>query len=875
MFDLSNYRVYQYYEMFKNTMKVPEAICLTKNNVLEEDNCQQYDDIDHKLQNKNKKYQKKDKSRIDLVLAADNEEDNYKIQERHNFFKVLRNKRLNISKKAILSFDKKTKFWIVYTPFDVLCDAAEDLKLHLPTVQDDIEINLWYSKALKKLRACWDRYDPFAIRNSYFNKSKFYFADVFDKSRLCEFYNGNNKNKLFSQAYRSLITYHILQTTSWCSDFRIKCGLSYLMHNNVFTDCYPVHDGVILKGSNLKPVSTKQKLYEEWGSFKQIFKYQPIDAIKDYFGVKIAFYFDWLGFYTLFLIPVSLLGILCCLYGGLSLMWFEPTKEICSQKKNFHFYMCPLCDKDCNYFYLDETCLYARIAHVFDNSATPMLSVFMSLWSVLYLEYWKRRQYTLSYKWHSKNFYEVETLRPEYCEAAVQKRVNPVTKETEPFISTKDYFFKVCGELSVVFLFMCLVIAATMGVIVYRGAVFILKAHSNSKLLVACSASVISLIIINVLRILYKRIAKKLTEWENPRTKSDFEKSFTFKMFWFQFCNAYSSVFYIAFFKNAYFVGWPGDRKYFINRNISLEGCSAQGCFLELSIQLVVLMAGQQLIGNIPEFVLPFLKKKYNSWKHLIANKNVPIYENDYQLNRIEKHNELFLYGEYEEVVLQYGFVTMFIAAFPLAPLIALVTNLIEIRIDAKKLITQFRRPIPMLDKGIGVWYNILVTVTAFSVMVNGCVIALTSEFIPRIVYKYKYSSDHSLNGYLNWSLSYYNVTNFKEYEKPLQTPLHPICRFAGFHDSKSPYDFNKTHWEVWTVRLTFVFIFQFVISGTSRLLAWFIPDRPTSLCLKIRRQQHLAKEAEKLYKIKIRKRMPDINVHGDGASELDLNLML
>nr|XP_047139556.1 anoctamin-7 [Hydra vulgaris] len=816
---------------------------------------------------------------IDLVLAADNDGDKSKSQKRHSFFEALQIKRLKLSKKAILSNDKKTKFWIVYAPFDVLCDAAEDLKLHLPTVQNDIKVNLWYSKTLKKLRACWNRYDPFIIENSYFNKTKTYFADIFDKSRLNEFYNGNHKDKLFSQTDRSRIVFHILETTSWCSNYQIKRGLSYLMHENVFTDCYPIHDGPISKDDVRQVLSTRIKLYLEWGTFKQIFKYQPIDAIKDYFGVKVAFYFDWLGFYTLFLIPVSFLGILCCLYGGLSLMWFEPTKDICSLKNSSQYYMCPLCDKDCNYFYINETCLYAQLTHIFDNDATPMLSVFMSLWSVLYLEYWKRRQHILSYKWHSMNFYEEETLRPEYCEAAVHKHINPVTKAIEPFISKKEYLFKVCGELSVVLLFMCLVIAATVGVIVYRGAVFILLAHSNSKLLVACSASVISLIIINILRNLYKWLAKKLTDWENPRTKSDFEKSFTVKMFWFQFCNTYSSVFYVAFFKNSYFVGWPGDRKHFMNENIRLEGCSEQGCFLELSIQLVVLMGGQQLVRNIPEFVMPYLKKKYNSWKHLTDGRDVPIFEEDYQLYRIEKHAELFLYEEYEEVVLQYGFVTMFIAAFPLAPLIALFTNLIEIRIDAKKLITQFRRPIAMLEKGIGVWYNILVTVTAtavqpnikktawFSVMVNGCVIALTSEFIPRTVYKYKYSNS-SLIGYLDWSLASYNVSNFKEHEKPLQNPQYPICRFAGFHESVSPYGFNKIYWEIWAVRFAFVFIFQSVVSGTSRLLAWFIPDKPTSLCLKIRRQRHLAKEAEKLYKIKIRKQISGIDVLEDDVSE-------
>ena len=36
---------------------------------------------------------------------------------------------------------------------------------------------------------------------------------------------------------------------------------------------------------------------------------------------------------------------------------------------------------------------------------------------------------------------------------------------------------------------------------------------------------------------------------EHPRTDSEFNDSFTFKMFFFQFINFYSSIFYIAFFK--------------------------------------------------------------------------------------------------------------------------------------------------------------------------------------------------------------------------------------------------------------------------------------------------------------------------------------
>ena len=38
------------------------------------------------------------------------------------------------------------------------------------------------------------------------------------------------------------------------------------------------------------------------------------------------------------------------------------------------------------------------------------------------------------------------------------------------------------------------------------------------------------------------------------------------------------------------------------------------------------------------------------------------------------------LFNEYLEIVIQFGFITIFVAAFPLAPLFALLNNILEIR---------------------------------------------------------------------------------------------------------------------------------------------------------------------------------------------------
>ncbi len=51
---------------------------------------------------------------------------------------------------------------------------------------------------------------------------------------------------------------------------------------------------------------------------------------------------------------------------------------------------------------------------------------------------------------------------------------------------------------------------------------------------------------------------------------------------------------------------------------------------------------------------------------------------------------------------IQFGFVTIFVAAFPLAPLFALLNNTIEIRSDANKFVTQLQRPMAVRAQDIG-----------------------------------------------------------------------------------------------------------------------------------------------------------------------------
>lgn len=70
--------------------------------------------------------------------------------------------------------------------------------------------------------------------------------------------------------------------------------------------------------------SMRYLLYTEWSSLRKWYKYQPLDYVKEYFGVKIALYFAWLGFYTHMLLPASIVGLACFIFSVATLYSNHP-----------------------------------------------------------------------------------------------------------------------------------------------------------------------------------------------------------------------------------------------------------------------------------------------------------------------------------------------------------------------------------------------------------------------------------------------------------------------------------------------------------------------------------------------------------------------
>uniref|UniRef100_A0A3P9MYC7 Anoctamin n=1 Tax=Poecilia reticulata TaxID=8081 RepID=A0A3P9MYC7_POERE len=742
-------------------------------------------------------------------------------------------------------------FLKIHAPWAVLCREAEIMKLKMPTKQvyevkqgsNLVEkIRLFIHKVTDPLHPKVGPKRPEDVKSLSlpFSKEKQHLFDLSDR------------DKFFDSKTRSSIVYEVLKRIRWTRP-NYSLGITSLLANGVYTSAYPLHDGDI-DGVTAEP-NDRKLLFEEWASYSVFYKYQPIGLIRKYFGEKVGLYFAWLGVYTQMLIPAAIVGVIVFLYGCATVDDNIPSMEICDPRNNIT--MCPLCDSVCSYWKLETACGTARASHLFDNPATVFFSIFMALWAVLFMEHWKRRQMRLNYVWdltdygmeeedHNRAEYELrvaeKTMRQDQGAAKDEKVKLTCTDRMPAYLTTV--------VMMSFMIFITFVIA--FGVILYRISIKTAlhlstypAARSNIRATVKTTAAIINVIVIIILDEIYASIARWLTTLEVPKTDKSFEERLIFKTFILKFVNAFTPIVYLAFFRGR-LVGRPGKYLYVVG-SYRMEECAHAGCLMELCIQLCITMLGKQLIqNNLFEIGIPKLKKLLRKRKSELTSKQEE--ELHKTLKRYEKDHVLGPFvginPEYMEMIIQFGMVTLFVASFPLAPLFALLNNIIEIRLDAKKFVLELRRPIASKVKDIGIWYNLLRGLSKVAVIVNAFVIAFTSDFVPRLVYQYTYSPDGTMHGFVNHTLSYFNVSDFQNGTEPNPPNFNvKVCRYKDYREppwSNTSYELSKEFWAILAVRLAFVIVFQNVVMLMSDFVDWLIPDIPKDISFQIHKEKLL-----------------------------------
>uniref|UniRef100_A0A2K6EF05 Anoctamin n=1 Tax=Propithecus coquereli TaxID=379532 RepID=A0A2K6EF05_PROCO len=514
----------------------------------------------------------------------------------------------------------------------------------------------------------------------------------------------------------------------------------------------------------------------------------------DYFGEKVALYFAWLGWYTYMLVPAALVGLGIFLSGFTLFESSQISRETCGRDGRgicaaHTIFLCPLGDHGRRFQRLSDTCTFAKLTHLFDNDGTVLFAIFMALWATVFLEIWKRQRARVVLHWDLYGWDEDQE------EMALQLINCPDYK-----LRLHQHSYLRSSVILALSLFMiCFMIGMAHGLVVYRVLAAALFSSSALPFLeeqvttaVVVTGALVHYVTIVVMTKVNKFVALKLCDFEKPRTFSERESKFTVRFFILQFFAHFSSLIYIAF--------------------ILVSNCLLFSCMPVSCPQVSQLLCSTLCMAQSP------------------CSPRDPL-------------GSLCLLPT---LVIQYGFTTIFVAAFPLAPLLALFSNLVEIRLDAIKMVRLQRRLVPRKAKDIGTWLQVLETIGVLAVIANGMVIAFTSEFIPRVVYKYRYGPCRQgahpavdcLTGYVNHSLSIFYTKDFQDPVGIEGSENVTECRYRDYRNAHD-YNFSEQFWFLLAIRLAFVILFEHVALCIKLIAAWFVPDIPQSVKNKVLEEKY------------------------------------
>ncbi|KAI8618421.1 calcium-activated chloride channel-domain-containing protein [Chytriomyces sp. MP71] len=526
----------------------------------------------------------------------------------------------------------------------------------------------------------------------------------FDDAILREFVGGDGPPEsvqlnFFSTMHRNMMTNVIVQRCQIKVAGRKRpVGVNDLLVEHNYSDFYAVHDGPFEDHSQKAPTqlaNARSWLYFQWARLEvaksKLMPLQPMKEIRNYFGEYVAFYFAWLGFYTVWLLGPAVVGLAVFIY---SLV---------------------------NAFTNNSTAY-------FDNALTIPFALFMSVWGTLFLRFWSRRAAALRTVWDLREVSHTESQRPEYYGTKLRK--DPVTGKVVPYMPSWQKLRLRLATYTTVFLAILLMIAFEFLIIISHA-----KFKNSSMYVSTTVSSVLSLVNIIVLTPGFLALALFLNRKENHKTQLGFENHLLAKSFIVSAIQNYSYLIYVGIFK--VFAG--NSLQTF---NVSNETCFASfgsdSCVNELMLSMAIVFIGVQTFCQLQAVAQPRIEEffRMRALQRKINDSSQPVMTRFKAARRVAPQyilddvlNVWVRRDEFTAKIIEYGFVVWFSLSFPLAPALALMSSLLEIRFGAYRLVVECKRPFGMRAQDIGAWRAVLDSVTFLGILVNACIIAFSSGY--------------------------------------------------------------------------------------------------------------------------------------------------
>jgi len=443
--------------------------------------------------------------------------------------------------------------------------------------------------------------------------------------------------------------------------------LEYLIYKSLMIAHYPIH-----KEAQLKELKSELVHPRFW-------KRTDIDQVRMYFGEQIALFYAWLEFYSIFMIIPAVLGLIVFII----LQSTPDSKEYISA----------------------------------GEISIMIYTILICLASSVVGRFWTRYEKKLSFRWgmHNNNTIDYEQ-RPDYLG---DYKIDTFTDKVRKFYSEPSRVgINRFTNWVLIILLLILDLIVIWGFFKAVGSVK--EANGNSYIL----GTLIG-IQIQVMIFIFSHVARWMNDAEMYETQAQYDEALTLKLFLFQFVNSYGSLLYIAFIR-------PHS-----------EGCSEAGCIKELSDSLLMVLV-MIFILSLFEMFAPFIGQKLSIWLEerkvkrmqaqgiLVESQPMRV-----EMSAVEEQGKLGTYKStsdvryirnYMDVVTIYGYVVLFSSAFSLLPVIALVVNLVVIKLNSWRLCILCKRPYPEMAKSIGIWGYMISTLSLLGAFSNAGIMLLTYD---------------------------------------------------------------------------------------------------------------------------------------------------
>ncbi|KAI1319359.1 hypothetical protein EDD11_004225 [Mortierella claussenii] len=427
---------------------------------------------------------------------------------------------------------------------------------------------------------------------------------------------------------------------------------------------------------------------KKW-STKWVVDHKELCRIRNHFGEKVAYYFEFLQFYFLWLIVPTALGVLI---------------------------------------------------HLFGSPFSIVYSISVIIWAIVFIESWKRREKELALWWGVRNVKKSESRRQAFKGDSVI--IDPITDEQMPFFSPWKRWARKIAGLPVILAgaFVLSILVTFMFVVevfleVYYGGYM--------KEILVYAPTVLFTLAMPYVEEMFNGIAEWLTDFENHETDGSYDYHLVQKLFIFKVLNSYLSILLTAY---VYIPFGP----HVIGR-LQAYGLPFATVAIEprmLQDRLQAFMISNQVISFFSETILPWATRRLMKGAVVIQKEVAEVFTQDDNstadktgglvgqdpehvkrfLKSVQAQVELPVYDvneDYGEMVDQFGYITLFSVIWPLTSLCAFINNWIELRSDAAKICFHTRRPLPSRTDSIGPWIENLEHLTWFSSLTNASILYL------------------------------------------------------------------------------------------------------------------------------------------------------